>query len=254
MRVIAIARYPVKSFQGEALSTAHLAAQGIDGDRRWGVVDGATEKVVSAKTEARLLEGEARTTAGEVEVRMPGTEWLKAGDPAVDDALSSWLGRPMRLERAETNHERDYKMPFPGTVDGREIEVPCPPGTFFDLAPVHVLTQASLRMMDASAPASTWSVARFRPTLVVEADGEGFVEDAWVGHHIHVGEAILNVFMPTVRCAMTTRAQPMHGLERDVEVVKAINHENSSNLGVYAGVERAGNVAIGDDLHLEKRH
>lgn len=253
MKVIAIARYPVKSMQGEQLQRTTLGPQGIEGDRRHAVVDASSGKALSAKTEGRLLEGEARIGDSGVEVRIPGSEWMAADSEETDAALSTWLGREVRLEAAEKQHERDYEMPFPGTVDGRIIEVPCPPGTFFDLAPVHVLTTASLRAMKTANPDASWAIPRFRPTLLVDAEGDEFIDDTWVGHHLHVGGAVLGVFMPTVRCAMTTRAQPAHGLERDIEMLKTVNHINSSNLGVYANVDTPGDVAAGDTVEVVTR-
>ena len=45
---------------------------------------------------------------------------------------------------------------------------------------------------------------------------------------------------------MTTRAQP--GLDRDLGIVKAVNRDHESNLGVYGVVSRAGPVAVGDPV------
>src|SRR5205807_6356562 len=126
------------------------------------------------------------------------------------------------------------------------VDPPCPPGTFFDALPVPVLPPASLRTMRQSHPEGAWDVRRFRPTMLMDLDGdvEGFPEDAWIGSTVQVGEAELTVVAPTVRCVMTTRAQP--GLERDLDIVKAVNRDHESNLGVYAVVSRPGPVAIGD--------
>jgi hypothetical protein len=77
-----------------------------------------------------------------------------------------------------------------------------------------------------------------------DADGEGFPEDAWIGSTVGVGTAEVTVVAPTVRCVMTTRAQP--GLERDLDIVKAVNRDHESNLGVYGVVSRPGSVAVGD--------
>ena len=49
MLVEAVWRYPVKSMLGEPLVDAHLAAEGMAGDRRYAVVDVQTGAVASAK-------------------------------------------------------------------------------------------------------------------------------------------------------------------------------------------------------------
>jgi MOSC domain-containing protein len=90
-----------------------------------------------------------------------------------------------------------------------------------------------------------WDVRRFRPTVLIEADGSReFPEDAWIGSAVRVGDAEVTVVAPTVRCVMTTRAQP--GLARDLGIVKTVNRDHESSLGVYAVVSRPGPVAVGD--------
>ena len=58
------------------------------------------------------------------------------------------------------------------------------PGTFFDAAPLHVVTTATLaRLRRARRPAAAFPAPRFRPNVVVAVDdATGFVENDWVGH------------------------------------------------------------------------
>ena len=42
-------RYPVKSMAGEAVEAVELDADGVAGDRRWGVRDLDTDRLASAK-------------------------------------------------------------------------------------------------------------------------------------------------------------------------------------------------------------
>jgi len=189
-RVVALWRHPVKSMQGERIEQGELGASGLPFDRRWGVIDVETGKVLSAKREAKLLMGASRL-AGEVpEVRLPDRDWRPFTDPALDGDLSAWLGRPVTLQAADAEAAASYQM----NVDAH--------------------------------------------------DADGFPEDAWIGSTVHVGDAELTVVAPTVRCVMTTRAQP--DLGRDLGIVKAVNRDHESNLGVYAVVSRPGRVAVGD--------
>jgi uncharacterized protein YcbX len=114
---------------------------------------------------------------------------------------------------------------------------------------VHVLTTASLRAIAAHYGDGNWDVARFRPTVLVDTDDEGFVEDDWIGRTVRIGGCVVQPFMPTVRCAMVTRAQ-RGDLPRDLEIVKTINREHDANLGVYGIVVEAGQVAVGDDIDV----
>lgn len=243
MRVAAIHRYPVKSMQGEGLAAATLTERGLPGDRAWGVVDTDTGLVLSAKREARLMQATAFTDGEAVRVRLPKGEVVSPGAEA-DAALSAWLDRPTTLQPASEQGGR-FEMHVDNVDDASPIiELPTPPGTFFDAATVHVLTTASLRAMQARQPASAWNVRRFRPTLLVEVGGDGFVEDEWIGGTVQVGGAELTVFAPTVRCRMTVHGQP--GVERDLEVIKAVNRDHGGNLGVYAVVQTPGRVSVGD--------
>ena len=57
-------RYPVKSMQGERLPAVEIQVDGVDGDRRWGVRDERTGRVLTGRREARLLEAAAILAAG----------------------------------------------------------------------------------------------------------------------------------------------------------------------------------------------
>jgi uncharacterized protein YcbX len=135
----------------------------------------------------------------------------------------------------------------PTDDDAPTFEFTGPPGSFADLAPAHLLTAASVAAASAIYPDGQWDVRRIRPTAFVEGAGEGFVEDGWVGAELRLGTVGLQVLMPTVRCAMPTRAQP-GGLRRDADVVRTINRHHDGNLGIYCRVATAGTVAVGDAL------
>jgi uncharacterized protein YcbX len=248
-RVLEVWRYPVKSLRGERVERAELSERGIPFDRAWGVVDPASGKVLSAKREARLLEGASRLDGDVAVLELPDGEW-RADDPAVHAALSAWLGRDVRLAPADADEQRSYEMNVSAEDEGSPtVDFPCPPGTFFDAAVLHVLTTSSLRAIAAGRPASAWDVRRFRPTVLVDTDGDEFLEDDWVGQSLRIGGAQAMFFAPTVRCVMTTRAQA--DLPRDLEVVKTINRSHQSNLGAYGIVQAPGPVSVGDEVALD---
>jgi len=99
-KLVSINRYPVKSMQGESLPGAQVGPLGIANDRSWAVRDVATDRVLSAKREGRLLLAAARTDAGGVRVTLPGGPTRAADDPEVSRELSEWLGRQVRLAHA----------------------------------------------------------------------------------------------------------------------------------------------------------
>jgi uncharacterized protein YcbX len=256
-RVVSIHRYPVKSMQGEALPSAHFDELGGLGDRRFGLVNEDGTHVLSAKREPALLLASATSgaTAGEPpRIELPdGSVIDELGDDA-DARLSDWLGRPVHLRAADDETGSAYRMSF--NVDDEDdgvFEVPTQPGHYFDLAAVHLLTTASLREAERLRPEGNWNPHRFRPTILVETEPDltGFVENDWVGQVLTIGSLQIDVLMPTIRCAMTTRAQPAHELERDLDIFKTLGKVNDSNLGLYASIRTPGTASVGDDVTLD---
>jgi uncharacterized protein YcbX len=255
-------RYPVKSMQGERLQQAALQRDGIAGDRTRAVVDRASGRVLNAKREGRLLEASARLASGDAGatplVTVPGHDEVAADDPQLDGWLSAWLARDVSMQQPDAVRRSLTTMPADfEDDDSDEIEWRMRPGRFHDLAPVHVLTTASLRTMAAAAPTLDWRVRRFRPTILLDVgDADGFVEQDWVGAAIHLGgAAMVTVRKPTVRCVMTTRWQPPSGddasIDRQLDVLRTLLARTDGSLGVYGNVEVPGTIAVGDPVTVD---
>jgi len=279
-RIGALRRYPVKSMLGEALTSADLTEAGFDGDRRFGLVDTGTGRVASAKRPRRwqrMLQLRAEVAGpGAVRIRFPdGTSVVSgcAGDAgAADAALSAFLGTDVRLAgEAPAAAEIERSVPEEILAAGAdadvaftrlEIAAAAPPGTFFDFAPLHLVTSASLDRAGAAHPAGRVEALRYRPNVVLEtAPGlEGFVENDWPGRRLHVGtDVVLEVMVPSPRCAIPTLR---HGeLAPDPDALRVPLHHNlipiplegfgsGPCLGVYARVVTGGRVSVGDDVRL----
>jgi uncharacterized protein YcbX len=246
-RVAELWRHPVKSMQGEQLEVVELGEWGVPGDRRWAVIDEASGTAMSAKRYPVLLQAFARVDDAAVLVRIPGKDEAPAGDAALDAALSEWLGRAVHLEEASLEGGRKYESNVDSEDDTSEVaQFPTPPGTFLDAAAVHILSDASLAAMAAVAPGEDWCRARFRPTILLGAVGEGHVEDQALGSEVAVGSAVLSLFAPCVRCAMPGREQP--GVAKSADLLRALKHHHLNTLGVYAAVSRQGLVGVGDEV------
>ncbi|MEY2425587.1 MAG: uncharacterized protein QOI61_1159 [Actinomycetota bacterium] len=226
-------RYPVKSFQGERVDRIEIGPGGAVGDRKLAVVDPAARKVLSAKRYADLLMAAARLEGDEVVITLPDGAEHAATDPGVHGALSAWLDKEVRLEPPPTDGVFPMEM-YSGMSDESTpvFDWPGPEGTWLDLADAHWVTTASL---------GAWDVRRFRPTALIESDETG---EEW--KKLRLGAVECEVFMPTPRCSMPSRAQP--GLERDVSVGTTIRDTTNNNLGVYATITRAGTIAVGDPV------
>jgi uncharacterized protein YcbX len=249
MRVSALFRYPVKSLQGERLDAAIIGMHGIIGDRHWGIVDLDTGLVLTARREPALLMAGARLVeppvddaeiCTEVEIELPD------GTVTTDDeVLSTWLGRRVELRRAETARHGTYEISL--GIDDEDtaswVQWSGPRGSFHD-------STRTLLSLIADESMRTWDWRRFRANVVVTgADGD---EDRLVGEQVQIGSAAFDVAKQIDRCVMTTRPQPATpespGLDRDLSVLKTINAERATFLGVGLLVTAAGNVRVGDSV------
>jgi uncharacterized protein YcbX len=125
-----------------------------------------------------------------------------------------------------------------------------PPGTFFDLAIVHVLTTATLDRLRELYPEGRFEVRRFRPNVIIACDEHGFVENDWIGRTLSIGDEVrVRVTGPCPRCVMTTLAQG--DLPKDPGILRTAAQENAANVGVYADVVSGGTVRRGDAVAVE---
>jgi uncharacterized protein YcbX len=242
-RVAALRRYPVKSMQGLEVERVTVGPDGIEGDRRRACIDEGTGRIMSAKRFGRLLEA----AADDEGITLPGGRRLTYGDAEVDQVLSGWFGRRVRLEERSSGTQRSYEMTFdPPNDDAEYYEIPSPAGSFVDLAAVHLVSTATLAGGEQARGDLDWDVRRFRPNVVLEGVDEPFGEDAWCGSELTVGGARLAVRQPTVRCAMPLRAQP--GLDRQPRLYQALEELHANHLGTYVDVVAPGEIRVGDEV------
>ena len=249
MRLAALWRHPVKSFQGESLEVAHIESSGLSGDRLWGLRDEATGMILTARREPPLLLASARLNGDGPVMTLPDGTTVEGVGPKVDAALSDWLGKRVALVRA-TDEPPSIAEAFEDATDDSSplFEWTMPQGRFVDALPLLVMTTATLRACKAAYPEGEWDVRRFRPTMFVETDEEGWVEDGWVGKVVRVGDVEIEPVAPCARCTMVTRPQP--GLERDLEIFKTVARVHSGKLGVWSKVVTPGTVRIGDTVDV----
>lgn len=275
--VAALWRYPVKSMLGEDLTAAPVTDRGLAGDRASALRDRATGKIASAKLPrlwGRLLACRAAfavpplpgSPLPPVRIRLPDGRPIASDHAAAAAAL---FDRDIELvSDAPAGAEIDRYWPDIDGLAARDavtagpLARAAPPGTFFDHAPLHLPTTATLRRLRELAPEGDFDPSRFRPNLLVElpADATGFVERDWVGRRRLVGDAVrLRVTDPSPRCVVTTL--PQAGLPRDLGILRtvvahgrapipALGGHALPSAGVYAVVERGGTVRRGDPIRL----
>jgi uncharacterized protein YcbX len=245
VEILEIWRYPVKSLQGEALDAAEVEHDGLAGDRQWGIRDGRTGRILTARRRPELLHAAASYRDGEPVIRLPGGGHATGPGRATDELLSEWLGSPVSLvtSLAEAPGRAEF---FEDATDdaSQAIEWTMPESRYVDSAALLVLTTASLRAAATLHRDGIWETRRFRPNVLVAADGDGWVEDAWIGKHLRTGSALLAPTEGCVRCTMVTREQP--GLPADRDVFRTLARHHGARFGVWCDVAASGSVAVGD--------
>jgi uncharacterized protein len=267
-RVAALWQFPVKSFQGVPVASVHLDHDGPRGDRAWGVLDVGADALLSAKRTGQLLEafvdGDRAILPADPSGRPRAIAVL--GSAALDQALTEWLGRPVRLVHVDDEPTLHQSMHFDNedessaVVRWRTLR-----GRYVDLFPLHFITTATLAAASARHPELDWDVRRFRPNFVLDADVD---ERELFGATLCIGDAVVHVPAQLAeRCVMTTRRQPpapggapaldqqrslLRTLARDAGQPDAALTAGSAiaQLGAYAEVVTPGVVRVGDRVEL----
>jgi uncharacterized protein YcbX len=276
----ALWRYPVKSMLGERVPAADVTERGLNGDRRLALLDRETGKVASAKNPrlwrelltcaARLADNPSSPTGPpEARITAPDGRTHQSTDPDIDDVLSAIVGRPVTLTDTppqagtleRSRPEQVLRDGLTAQVEADEVQFGsgAPPGTFFDFAPLHLISTSTLKQIGELSPRGTVEVERYRPNLVIDTQEPGFVDHAWVGRLLHIGNHLtLRVLASTPRCAIPTLA---HGtLPRDTFALRTLATHNRVSAfqssppepaaGVYTQILHPGPVRTGDVVRV----
>lgn len=277
--VVSLWRYPVKSMMGEELNASYVSERGFLGDRAYALVDTETNKVASAKNPrkwGRLFECSAvfvdSPRWGEkmpaLRITLPDGSVLASDQGDAAQRLSSLFGRQISLATIPPAGPalEEYWPDIEGlahrkTITSETIALGAP-GTFFDYAPLHLLTTATLARLEELNPRGRFETRRFRPNLVVDVPGQKtFLEREWVGRTVVIGDQVrLRIAMPCPRCVMTTL--PQGDLPNDPGILRtAAQHTGrfeveglgtlSAMVGVYASVVSGGTIRRDDSVRLE---
>lgn len=239
LRVSALTVYPVKGLRGIRVASRRVDPLGLEGDRRWMVVD-AEGTFVSQRSHPAMARvetafvgvGEAGEEAESRCIRLaaPGRSAVEipaepgegaslrvsiwddpvdalAPSPEADAWMSDYLGSPVRMVYQPHHAVRPTDGAF---APGGRV-------SFADGYPVLLVTQASLDELNRRLPEPV-PMERFRPNVVVEGGCAPHAEDRW--RRIRVGEIRLAGVKRCARCTVTT-VDPASGL-RGVEPLRTL--------------------------------
>lgn len=223
--VVELHRHPVKSLTGERVEQLGIDSRGVVGDRLWAVTD-PDGKLGSGKSSRRfrrmdgLLEVRAEYDADVPVLEFPDGRMLRGDDPAVHEALSEHVGRPVTL--------------------AREDQV-----SHFDEGPIHLVATHSLSTIGERHGRDV-DARRLRPNIVVQSD---LSEEQWEGRRIAVGDkVVLQVLYAMPRCVMLDL--PTVDLPADGGLLRTVTDANDGCFGVVADVVAPGTVRVGDPVSL----
>jgi uncharacterized protein YcbX len=266
MRVSDLFIYPLKSARGIPLATSDIDAFGLPGDRRAMVVDAKglsitqREMPVLAQIDVEAISGSFRLSMdGKADIiatpqaleRLDVDVWktivnAAVADEASNEALSAWVGRPVKLVFFDGQSRRI------ASDEWAEGETPV---TFSDGFQILVTTTGSLRALNDDLIAhgdGSVGMDRFRPNIVIDCD-EPWQEDKWTA--IEIGGIRLDFVKPCARCIMTTQDQrsgsrsvpnPMPAMGR---IRMSADRRVPGPLFGWNAVPRGeGRIAIGDEV------
>jgi len=276
-KVASLWRYPVKSMRGEELSEADLTEYGLLGDRAYALIDVAEGNAATAKNpgkwptlfncRASFVEPPRKgSPPPPVHITLHDGSTLSSSARDCHQILSKVLNRRVTLATADRGRVSGVQASLPTSWTGKAEEYwpdmegldhrdtvtdfTLPTGTFFDGATVHLLTTATLYRLHDAYPQGRFEVPRFRPNIVVDITSEehGFVEQAWIGKTVMIGDVRLNVTGSCGRCVMTTLAQG--DLPKDSGILRTAVQQNQGNVGVYAKVLQGGTITRGERVSV----
>lgn len=173
----------------------------------------------------------------------------------VDAVLSERIGRKVVLTNVPPAQPmlEQYAPNLEGLSErDSETTVKISPATFFDEAPVHLVTTATLHALQSHYSGGRFDARRFRPNVVVDTGTSDptFLENDWNGRIVAIGSQVrLAITSLCARCVMTTL--PQQDLPQDLSILRAAVQHNRGNVGVLATVVTPGTVHEGDVVRIE---
>ena len=270
--------HPVKSTATRGVRHAEVEAWGLDGDRRWMVIDSDAE-CLTAREDATLLSLTADTPATDPTLAHPlrlgahGREPLEVALPDADAVPVTVHGRPL-TGRPASEHANAWLRGALGRDDVTLVHVadarplnpqharPGEATAFADAYPVTLASAVSLHRLQewvaetalerGEEQAAPLAIERFRPNLVVDGDLEPFEEDHW--RRVRVGAITFRVVKPVDRCVLTTVDPATR--ERGHEPIRTLARHRKWDGATWFAVqlvpEVRGTIRLGDPVSPDR--
>jgi uncharacterized protein YcbX len=255
--------YPIKSLGAVSLIEADVENEGLRGDRRFMLVDGAG-KFITQRTRPELTRFVLRASENGFLVRdsVTGSEKELRREPSlgswipveiwedqllaqeVSDGWSAWftkaLSEEVKLVRMSEAEPRVMKEKYQTAMAKNT--------SFADSLPILLVSSASYDLVDQRLQEPVDRL-RFRPNIIVDAI-EPFVEDTWA--EIKLGDVSLSGAKPCARCPLVN-VDPLSG-KSDKRTLKTLASFRTLNHKVYFGQQfvpiSQGKVRVGTPVQI----
>lgn len=256
--------YPIKSCAPCSLASATVQPRGLQGDRRWMIVD-ADGRFISGRQQPRLVLLRAQQVEGDgwrlsapaaspLTLQAPPADaervdvsvWssqIRAplADAAANRWISAYLGQPARFVYMDADTHRPVAAEY--AQPGDEV-------SFADGFPLLLISTGSLAGLNARL-ARPVTMGRFRPNLVVSTD-EPHAEDRW--RRIRIGAVSFDVVKPCSRCVFTTVDPQTATFDSDREPIRTLSSYRRQPGGVMFGqnliARGTGVLRVGDGVEV----
>lgn len=260
LRISGLWRYPLKSGMSEALSQAYISQLGIEGDRRYLLID-QDGKFITARKDPKLLSIRLACSDALIKISVGHQPERCFQTYANSDFIDSQVWA--RLIRAQ--HVSDEIDRYLSEFLGRSVRMVVNSADAIDLAdkryswgpifsdgyPLLITTVESLEALNLAC-GGQYEMARFRPNILISGN------PAWDEHNwrfLRIGNLVLRAEKPCERCVLITR-DPVTGEKNpEQQPLRSLAQINRTDDGAICfghnfSVVQAASLAIGDAIEL----
>lgn len=261
MHISSLYIYPIKSTAGRAVESSAVSNLGLEGDRRWMIVD-PSGKFVTQREFQPLTQLHANPTPTGLTLTI-GDDHLDVPFPGSDERIdvTVWKSQvnaaacgPAVQEFFMRHFNRPFSLVYQDDKADRAVEEGWAPAetqvSFADGYPVLIILQSSLDALNDALVAQgkpAVPITRFRPNIVIE-DAPAWADDSW--QTIRIGDIEFDLVKPCTRCIMTTN-DPETGERADNEPLMTLSKLRRSGDPRVRGVLFGWNVVPRSDGHLK---
>lgn len=264
MKISNIITYPLKSSQGNELSSSIVTSHGLLHDRFFAVTDDFGN-VLTAREYPQLLSIKTSVRDNRIQfdsenlfykfksvdaystIKIFGTEVLGVRLP---NAFSDWISNLLGVKAHIVELKEDSRK-----VKEKYNSINTDVLSLADVSPIHLISKSSIDDLNLRLSESDKvSIANFRPNLVVE-NSLPYEEDQW--SQIQINNCVFDVHYKAARCLLSTIDSKTFEKNVHTEPLRTLSKYKKNNkgevcFGVYLIPRKLGKININDSLKVLK--